>query len=393
MPRIADVLERESRTVDLERGDFERLLGRRERKQRNRRIGGGAVGVIVALVMGIIFVRSLTSGRVPADPPVQPRPAPAPAPAGTLAYVLDGDVFVADADGSNAVKIADGRPAGDCYEWSGEYWAEGPMWSPDGRYLAYRRYTACGNEDGPDPRDVVISDAEGTVLAAFPTGTGWDIGWSPDSTRIAVWDDFGSMIGIYGLDGVRQTQLTIPPGMKECGDCDPVWMPEGTSLMVPNVEVPLDGGTPRRLPLPSRAWSPTYSPDGSAVAYLHHRSLTVARSDGSEPRQVFRDWAGSPTWSPTGDRIAFTTSGLGPAWGSAELRVLEVATGSVTLLTEGERGTYLSVIGFSPQGDRILFSRTEDRGTGESSLWSMGVDGSDARVVVAGTGWGDWLSR
>ena len=52
MPRIADVLERESRTVDLEQGDFERLLGRRERKQRNRRIRAGAVGVIVALAAG-----------------------------------------------------------------------------------------------------------------------------------------------------------------------------------------------------------------------------------------------------------------------------------------------------------------------------------------------------
>jgi hypothetical protein len=69
-----------------------------------------------------------------------------------------------------------------------------------------------------------------------------------------------------------------------------------------------------------------------------------------------------------------------------------VATGSVTLLTEGERGSRLWVIGFSPQGDRILFSRTEDRGAGESSLWSVGVDGSDARLLVAGTSQGDWLS-
>ena len=49
MPRIAEVLERESMRVDLEQGDFERLLSRRERKQRNRRIRAGAVGVIVAL--------------------------------------------------------------------------------------------------------------------------------------------------------------------------------------------------------------------------------------------------------------------------------------------------------------------------------------------------------
>ena len=93
MPRIADVLERESRTVDLEQGDFERLLGRRERKQRNRRIRAGAVGVIVALAAGIFLVRSLTSDPVPANPP---EPRPAPAAAGTLAYILDGDVYVAD---------------------------------------------------------------------------------------------------------------------------------------------------------------------------------------------------------------------------------------------------------------------------------------------------------
>jgi hypothetical protein len=74
MPRIADVLEHESRTVDLEQGDFERLLGRRDRKQRNRRIRAGALGVIVALAMGIVLVRSLTSGGIPADP----RPTPTP---------------------------------------------------------------------------------------------------------------------------------------------------------------------------------------------------------------------------------------------------------------------------------------------------------------------------
>ena len=113
MPRIADVLERESRTVDLEQGDFERLLGRRERKQRNRRIRAGAVGVIVALATGIVLVRSLTSDPIPADPPVEPRPAPAAS--GTLAYVLDGDIYVADPDGSNAVKIANGLSAEDCY--------------------------------------------------------------------------------------------------------------------------------------------------------------------------------------------------------------------------------------------------------------------------------------
>jgi hypothetical protein len=70
-----------------------------------------------------------------------------------------------------------------------------------------------------------------------------------------------------------------------------------------------------------------------------------------------------------------------------------VDTGSVRLLIEAERGAWLgvAVIRFSPQGDRILFSKTEDRGEGEASLWSVGVDGSDARLVVVGTTQGDWL--
>jgi Tol biopolymer transport system component len=96
-------------------------------------------------------------------------------------------------------------------------------------------------------------------------------------------------------------------------------------------------------------------------------------------------------WSPTGDRIAFT-SGNG-----SELRVLDVATGTVTLLTETDGSDVLSVAAgggfdFSPEGDRILFSKTEDEGGGVSSLWSVNADGSDLRRLVAGTTVGDWLS-
>src|SRR5919201_2698842 len=143
MPRIGEVLERESRTVDLEQGDFERLLGRRERKQRNQRIRAGVVGIIVELAAGFVLLRSLTSDGGPATPPVEPRPAPAAS--SSLAYALDGDIYVADQDGSNAVKIADGPAVDEC-GGVGKYWAEGPMWSPDGRYLAYR-YSDCSGAD------------------------------------------------------------------------------------------------------------------------------------------------------------------------------------------------------------------------------------------------------
>ena len=277
MPRIADALERESRTVDLEQGDFERLLGRRERKQRNRRIRAGALGVIVALAMGLVLVRSLTSDRVPADPPVEPRPAPAAS--GALAYVLDGDVYVADPDGSNAVKIANGLADDDCASTDGfSFWAEGSMWSPDGRYLAYRRVDCSSEEPGSDQNwgDVVISDAAGNVLATFPAD-GWDIGWSPDSSRVAVWDTLFETVVVYGVDGARQAQITMPSGFQPAGDHDPAWLRDGT-LAVDAVELPLDGGAAGSLDHARAAeWRDDYhatigqrvdSPDGSHAAYV-----------------------------------------------------------------------------------------------------------------------------
>ena len=93
------------------------------------------------------------------------------------------------------------------------------------------------------------------------------------------------------------------------------------------------------------------------------------------------DWAGldSVTWSPTGDQIAFRTNCHGSR---DELRIFDVAKGSVTVLTDVKH-TDFALIGFSAKGDRILYATRRN-------LWSVGVDGSDARLLVAGTVEGDW---
>ena len=94
-------------------------------------------------------------------------------------------------------------------------------------------------------------------------------------------------------------------------------------------------------------------------------------------------------WSPTGDRIAFD-AGPVPS-GRTSSRMVDVASGTVTSLAT-RRGTEpLHVIRFSPDGDRILFSRTDANYAG-TSLWSVRADGSDSQLLVTGTGWGDWQS-
>ena len=362
------------------------------------------LGIAIAVAMAMLMAGCASSPEArPTEPTSKvdagttaPGPQPSlPSPGrGSLAYGVDGDIYVAEWDGSNPVRIADGRPPNECGapdEYSpGEYWGEGPIWSPDGRYLAYRR-TNCEVPGGVSRWHVVISDPKGNVVAEFP-GDGWDISWSPDSTRVAVWVDlFEGTIGVFGVDGERQALLTVPPEMREAGDYDPVWLPDGQSLMVPNAVVPIDGSTPYHLANRDPAGE-TYSPDGSRVAYVAKRSLVVAEADGSNPQVVFDDWVWEPVWSPTGDRIAFTSKKPGSATVN-QLRVLDVATGTVTLLAEADRSDMetevyirLSVIDFSPEGDRILFSRMED------SLWSVNTDGSDRRRLVGVTAWGDWLS-
>ena len=60
-------------TVDLEPGDFERLLRRRDRKRRNRAICAGALAIILALVSFVALTRAFRTAERPADEPT-PKP-------------------------------------------------------------------------------------------------------------------------------------------------------------------------------------------------------------------------------------------------------------------------------------------------------------------------------
>jgi hypothetical protein len=405
MPRIADVLERESRSVELEPGDFERLLGRRERKQRDRRIRAGVVGVLVVFAAGFVLVRSLTSDGVPATPPVEPAPAPL---SRAIAYDLQGHIHVADLDGSNPVAIAEIGAIDDVCPGEVNTWA--PSWSPDGRYLAFSR-SECFD---PRRRDVVIADLQGHIVGTF-RAKGYDIvAWSPDSTRVAVWDKYGwdeggvgtFTIGIYRIDGTREAQIPMPSGWEPSLQGDPIWTSDGASVIVNELEVPLDGGAPREIPFRGNFFTGgwwtgalAYSPDGSQMAYGTPQGLMVARADGSDPREVSGDAAHTAAWSPNGELIAVASATPGAArlpnrWGTElgpnRLRVVDVSTGSTTLLSDGVPGTWFVVIGFSPEGDRVLFGEHrpvagQPEGTYLDSIWSIGVDGSDHRQIVAGT--------
>ena len=393
----------------------------RGRQWRRRRNTGAAAALAAVVALAVLPMTRLLSPS-----PTVVLEGTADAPQSALAYGVDGDIYVAEPNGANPVRIADGEPRwdGDCRpgEQRNRYLAFGSPWSPDGRYLAYWNWRPCDpsrTTSGPDtsqppPPDewgtVIISDPQGKVLASFP-GQGWLISWSPDSTHVAIFDTLGwggdetppqdAIIGVYGVDGERQAALTLPTSLKPSGDISPMWSRDGTSLLVSDVQVPLDGRAPRRLR--DHNFDSVYSPDGSRVAYIDHREpyglgpLVVTEADGSEARQVF-GWGEYPesAWSPSGDRVAFIhvlpsgeVDSDGLLASPSELRVRDVTTGAETSLVHVNASERLQIIEFSADGERIFFWRTDDY-DGVGSLWSINADGSEARRLVPRAEWADW---
>ena len=248
-----------------------------------RTIPWWGVRLSTALLL-LLLVVALLGGAILVGARLLQPPPPRPFPLGQLAYGLNGDIYIADWDGRNAVKIADGGSNSTCGGSNGEggYGGEGGLWSPNNRYLAYRSGWAPGSSCSAA---VVIYDTETKRSVSFP-GDGWKVSWSPDSTRIATWIDVFNTVGIYGVDGVRQALLTVPPGCAGAGDFDFRWLPDGTSLVGRSCDLPVDGRTPARLP--------TTDPRSSTSGRTRRTELALHTYD--RPHRVARGCRGR--WFP-----------------------------------------------------------------------------------------------
>jgi Tol biopolymer transport system component len=224
------------------------------------------------------------------------------------------EVYVVNADGSGLVRVT--REKGGSH-------AAHPVWSPDGKLIAFHRWL------GKTP-EVFVVNVDGGEAKQLTSGGGVDPSWSPDGKRIAFASARAGSIQLFSvnLDGGGLTKLTA----EKPGATEPAWSPDGTKILftVPgDIDrasivgiLDVSSGKTARFAYSDKFsfFSPAWSPDGKTVLlelsghtgvglvgpspYLPPRDLTLGLKhqvfsigvDGSNSRQLTKadDGGGSP---------------------------------------------------------------------------------------------------
>ncbi len=236
---------------------------------------------------------------------------------------------------------------------------------------------------------VFTPTAGGTPSEALPGGGG----------RLAFASNRDGDYEIYVIDadGSNLRQLTFNTAF----DFDPAWSPDGTQIIFASsvdgdAEITLmdaDGSNVRSLTRNSaRDADPAWSPDGEWIAFTSDRDgdfdLYLIRPDGSQERQLtFNDVDDfSPAWSPDGRQIAYYVK-VGDDATSAELYLLDVASGTITRLTQNTALDQWP--DWSPDGTRLVFSSSQGLPDGRRALFEYNLRTGRITQLTSGLGHDD----
>ena len=276
-----------------------------------------------------------------------------------------------------------------------------PKFSSDGARLVCYTALLADVISISDPRrlrattQIAVVDFPGGALREVTSGPGEK--WSP---RWVGPDRIGFQSG--GPDG--GLEFTSGSGGPRGEFASPDWSADGRRMVFhrdagqnwPPV-VPSYSPDPRFQLLRTGIF-PSFSPSGDRLVFttgyaaLLHNGIMVTSADGSNRWVIHDDLernAVAPIWSPLGDRIAFGSGGafqgvLGVRKQVSNIAVIAPNGSGLKLLTDGT-GNY-GFPSWSPDGKRIVFRAQDDRGKG---LRILDVDTGSVSVLTDGQGYND----
>ena len=158
-----------------------------------------------------------------------------------------------------------------------------------------------------------------------------------------------------------------------------------------------DGSDAHRITAaPAQEFDPTWSPDGSQIAYRHQTGddetteIFVMDADGSAQRNLTRDHVADwgPDWSPNGRWIAWNSAVGTGGFGFFGYAIRPDGSG-VRRITDH----YVEYPAWSPDGLKIAFMAQEAGAAGDNpdyNIFVMDADGSNVRRLTDAPGEDGW---
>jgi Tol biopolymer transport system component len=250
--------------------------------------------------------------------------------------------------------------------------ADNPVWSPDGRYIAFVRHHVW------EGAEVYVVNADGTGERNVSNHPGDDSApaWLPGDahTLTFISSRAGDGSDIYSVDPATDDLHVQPVTLGLLLGHDLEWSPDGSAFASSStsrtVVRSLDGGDVLQLLSPeqfddvlSDFW-PSWSPDGTRIALevdrgtsaFRDHDIWVVNTDGTNPVNLTENDVedNAPAWSPDGQRILFSTM----RHGDRDLFTMNPDGSDLTRLTKFTGDEMDGA--WSPDGEYVVFTTARE---------------------------------